>query len=799
VHLRKSMFLLPALVPGILALPVVTPAHAAPRPVAAAVVELPLVGVDPDAAERPASHQEGDDEPVPAAGQGPRTVVLTGQRATRPFEMLGVTWDPASPPGELAVEVRTRSAGRWSEWTSLEVEDEQVPDGAEARGVRPGTEPLWVGEADGVQARVDVLSGAAPDDVRLALIDPGDSPADVTAAAAPTPASTAHASSIAPTIRPRSAWGADESIRRGTPSYAARVRGVTLHHTASSSSYGAADVPGILRGFYAYHVKSQGWSDIGYNFLVDRFGTVWEGRSGGTSRNVIGSHAGGFNTGTVGVSMIGTYESVTPSANMLEGVAQVTAWRMWLAGVDPRGSVTLTSAGSTKYKSGVSVNLRTLFAHRDVSATSCPGTRGMAALPGLRDRAASLIAGAPARPPDPEPAQAPPPATQPLLSAPAPVAPAPAAPAPAAPAPVVASLPAAPLPAPQPVGPSGGVRIAAPSSAAVGSTVDVVAHGAPGAAVEVWFLRRGEPSFQRRREAVLGPDGSYRTSYIASDEHTYYAVSGGRTSPRVTTRVVGTVSSALGTSVEPALVSVSAPAGIDAGRHVEVTVRGPAGEAVGVWFKQRGDSFFTKRRDGRFDAGGSYRTTYVGADDQEFFATTGSVASKDAGTVVRPVLSAPASARLASSVVVQGRSRPGDSVVVEERRRAGGPGARRTATASSTGTFSVTVPLADESDFRASVGSRLGASWVTTKVTPTVAGPAHAGRGSTVRLTGTARPGAAVEVLFRSQNAAGFSVGRRLVADGSGRWSTTFGLAVAHRYYVRADGLQSGEGVTVVR
>jgi hypothetical protein len=206
---------------------------------------------------------------------GSRTVVHTAQRSTSPFSTVGVTWvsDPAT--GELAVQVRTRSQGSWTPWTAVEAEGPEELAGspeARARGVRAGTEPLYAGDSDGVQVRVDVLSGEAPRDVKVALVDPGSSPAD---AVVPTvPASTAHAQSVVPSIRSRAQWGADESIRTGSPSYASTISAVTVHHTASSNDYTAAEVPALIRGFYAYHVRSQGWSDIGYNVLVDKFGTA---------------------------------------------------------------------------------------------------------------------------------------------------------------------------------------------------------------------------------------------------------------------------------------------------------------------------------------------------------------------------------------------------------------------------------------------------------------------------------------------------------------------------------------------
>jgi hypothetical protein len=342
-----------------------------------------------------------------------------------------------------------------------------------------------------------------------------------------------------------------------------------------------------------------------------------------------------------------------------------------------------------------------------------------------------------------------------------------------------------------------GLHVTTPGHADGGTPVPVVVQGVPGSSVELWFARADGP-FSRRREGVLGADGTYRTTWSATDEHTLYAVSRNRTSTRVTTRVSGSVPYTPASSATTPPVQVTAPAGVDAGSPVEVTATGPAGAPVLLWFKPRTEAVFTQRRAGAFDASGTFRTTYVGLDDQEFYATTGGSASSDVGTITRPVLSAPVSGQLGRTVTLTGRARPGDSVVVEQRRRSGAV-TSRTATAGRSGTFSVGVPLLDESQFRPSVGSRFGAAWATTKVAPTVTGPARSGRGSTITLNGTARPGAVVEVLFRARGATAFTVRRRLAADPAGRFTTTAALSTAHRYYARADGLASAQQITDVR
>ena len=117
-----------------------------------------------------------------------------------------------------------------------------------------------------------------------------------------------------PRIVPRSGWKADEKIVRAAPRYAPVLRFAVVHHTAGSSSYRPEESAAIVRGIELYHVKANGWNDIGYNFLVDRYGQVFEGRGGGMQRNVIGAHAAGFNSGSVGIAVLGTYSGKAPTA-----------------------------------------------------------------------------------------------------------------------------------------------------------------------------------------------------------------------------------------------------------------------------------------------------------------------------------------------------------------------------------------------------------------------------------------------------------------------------------------------------
>jgi hypothetical protein len=321
---------------------------------------------------------------VGAADVASRELVRTSSRhfelrgpGTR-FTLAGVHWQ-----GPGSVELRTHSAGgRWSPWRAAALEDEDGPDLQSAERSRPGWRignPWWVGPSDRIEARVRGRVAR----VRAQLVWSPESRIPLR-----TPAAT-----VAPAIVPRATWGANEGIRRASPSYAPRLQLSIVHHTAGTNGYSRAEAPAIVRGIQLFHVKGNGWNDIGYNFLVDRFGTIYEGRFGGVDRNVIGAHALGFNTGSVGIALLGTYGNTAPSAAAQDAIARLIAWRLDLAHVDPTSTLSFTSGGSDLWDADVPVVLRTVSGHRDTGRTSCPGDTLYARL-GAIAASARVIGGA---------------------------------------------------------------------------------------------------------------------------------------------------------------------------------------------------------------------------------------------------------------------------------------------------------------------------------------------------------------------------------------------------------------------
>jgi putative cell wall-binding protein len=357
-----------------------------PLPEAALAKEAAAPRTAAPGADASASGQGGDASTTRSAQAAPRLrsgAISPAQSTDGGLRVIGVTW----PQGRLAeddrVEYRVQDGGRWGEWREMVVaEDDHAPDPGteEAKGSRGGTDP-YVVTGDEVQVRVLSEKTDVAEAVRLDVVDPQTSPSDDDVVARPGAASAAQAR---PTIYTRAQWGADESIRKGEPSYGT-VKAGFVHHTVDANGYTSSQVPAILRGIYSFHVKGRGWSDVGYNFLIDRFGRTWEGRYGGIDKPVIGAHTGGFNSQLFGAAAIGTYTSVAPPQAVLDAYSRLMAWKLGLHHIDPSTKVLLDGATYSNY---------TISGHRDgegtVNQTACPGQALYNKLPTLRTAAKSL-------------------------------------------------------------------------------------------------------------------------------------------------------------------------------------------------------------------------------------------------------------------------------------------------------------------------------------------------------------------------------------------------------------------------
>lgn len=286
----------------------------------------------------------------------------------------------------------------------------------------PATEPT--DSAPDATASPDASEGAEPSGEPTASQSPSEAPQPTptptpaptgTPSASASPSATASPSpSATPTLPPgppstaprppitsRADWGSDESISPEAPGYlpGGKIKAVVVHHTAESNDYTCADAPKVVRGIYAYHVKQLGWKDIGYNFLVDKCGTVYEGRKGGVDLPVQGAHAYGFNSETTGISVLGTYTDAAPSQAAMTSVARVAAWKLGQYGVDPAGTTTLTAGDKgtnffgKSWAKGAQLSFPVVHGHRDGYNTQCPGNAFHQQLAGIRTMAAGSVTG----------------------------------------------------------------------------------------------------------------------------------------------------------------------------------------------------------------------------------------------------------------------------------------------------------------------------------------------------------------------------------------------------------------------
>ncbi|MEU4562334.1 N-acetylmuramoyl-L-alanine amidase [Actinoplanes sp. NPDC023936] len=219
------------------------------------------------------------------------------------------------------------------------------------------------------------------------------SSAGVTANAVPT--STTPVKAQFPSYVSRAAWGADERIV-GSISVAGEVRVLWVHHTGfGDNNYSCADSAAIVRSIQLNDVNGRKYSDIGYNYLVDKCGKLFEGRKGGVENAVIGAHAKGFNTNYAGIAVIGNFDTdLVSNAAIEKTLAQVAAARLGKYNYSPTSTVTVAAGSDNdKFKLGDKVTLNRIAGHKDGDATACPGKNLYPRLPAIRALASEQITG----------------------------------------------------------------------------------------------------------------------------------------------------------------------------------------------------------------------------------------------------------------------------------------------------------------------------------------------------------------------------------------------------------------------
>ncbi len=199
-------------------------------------------------------------------------------RAPRRFDLVGLDFGSTA---HVHAELRARPAGgRWSAWAH----------------VHDATQPVWTGPADELEVR---YRGAARH-IRARFISVKQPGRPLVSSARPS------AAGRAPQMFTRAQWGGSRLPPKVPPEYGV-VQVAFVHHTVTANDYRPEDSAGIVLGICRYHRDHNGWNDIGYNFLVDKYGQIFEGRDGGIDLAVIGAQSQGYNSHSTGVSCLGDY------------------------------------------------------------------------------------------------------------------------------------------------------------------------------------------------------------------------------------------------------------------------------------------------------------------------------------------------------------------------------------------------------------------------------------------------------------------------------------------------------------
>jgi hypothetical protein len=322
------------------------------------------------------------------------------------FDRVAIHWVTiVGAESTVGFELRTSADGTaWSEWSSVTDEDDMLDRDLNEHYGPPQT---TVSGARFAQYRVWMLAGDPSALVRVGLtfMDVTDLNAgplarlvnDVVGGFKDLGASYANAAPVgASKILSRADWGASESLFFWTPEYK-RTQKAVVHHTAGDD--GGSNVSATIRAIYYYHAVTRGWGDIGYNYLVDKFGNIWTGRVGGD--HVIAGHAYGWNDGSFGVAAIGTFTSAQPPPAMVGAIANIIALKFAQFGIQPYGSDTFTHKEQRTDGTWIEMtsNPPNVQGHRDANyilgqrggQTECPGGALYAQLPNIRSLAQAAV------------------------------------------------------------------------------------------------------------------------------------------------------------------------------------------------------------------------------------------------------------------------------------------------------------------------------------------------------------------------------------------------------------------------
>lgn len=289
--------------------------------------------------------------------------------APAPFFAYAARWE-----GALAQPLRVRFSadGRdWTPWQPLE---------RDAHNTEAQVSELGFAEPEMGYYQ---LVGSAATEVSVALhfYSPGHTPDLAAGESAPTaPAPDGESSLACPCPMP-AAIGRDQWCPGGncppnpSPS-TTQVTHLIVHHSAGVNTSG--DWAAVVRSYWDFHVNTNGWADIGYNWLIDPDGKMYTGRGD----NILGAHFCGHNGGTMGVCVMGNFTSITPTTQAIGKLVDLLAWKACNRNIDPFGEAFHNSSGFVVPNIG---------GHRDGCATACPGDAFYPMLPGVRQQTFNRI------------------------------------------------------------------------------------------------------------------------------------------------------------------------------------------------------------------------------------------------------------------------------------------------------------------------------------------------------------------------------------------------------------------------
>jgi hypothetical protein len=285
----------------------------------------------------------------------------------RPFLALSLEWDPSAQEDveDPGLSWRFLSAeGDWSDWSPLRGDPHSGVEGIRAFTLQHYQDPGSVA----VQIRPD-RRGAAESRLVLHVFDPGPSDPAALPSAPPAQLRDAPCQCLAPALLGRLQWCPDGScLPHPSPDFTVPAH-LIIHHSAGTNS--SSDWRAVVRSIWSHHVNSNGWSDIGYNFLVDPFGVIYEGRGDG----VVGAHFCGKNGATLGTCVLGDFTQITPTAAARNALAGLYAWKSCAETIDPLGSAP---------QGPLLAPLARVAGHRDGCNTACPGNAFYPLLPAVR-------------------------------------------------------------------------------------------------------------------------------------------------------------------------------------------------------------------------------------------------------------------------------------------------------------------------------------------------------------------------------------------------------------------------------